>query len=187
MQIIEKTRIKQRFAVIPALRTEICNFCFGKLECAEEIDGSCQAAGDGEFSTERVLPKRDMERRLVIAHTSLPITTCHRDLIKVGRQGDETVSRRFPHSTRNLNTQCGFANDWVAHASRDRGTFLLHQFTTNRPYRKIVSAPRRNQHARRVRYPDGHSRIAFRSLLESNEIETIRTELSLSANQPART
>ena len=83
--MIENAGIEQRFAVVSALRGQVMDFCFVKMERAQEVDCRRKPARDREFSIERVLPKGDVERCLMIAHASFPITTRHRDLVEVCR------------------------------------------------------------------------------------------------------
>src|SRR5206468_7198025 len=90
-EVIQKARFKQRFAIVTALGREISDFCFCKMKAAQKIDDRRQAAGDGELAAERVFPKRDVERSVVVAHPSFPVAASHRDLVKIGRQRGEIV------------------------------------------------------------------------------------------------
>ena len=84
-QVIEKTRIEQRFAIIAALRAKIIDFRIGEVERAQEIDRCRQSASHGELPGKGVLPKRDMKHRLMVGHAGFEITARHRDLVKVSR------------------------------------------------------------------------------------------------------
>jgi hypothetical protein len=64
------------------------------MKRALEVNRRREPTRGGESATERVLPKGDVKRRLMIAHASLPITTGHRDFIKVGREGGEVLPWR---------------------------------------------------------------------------------------------
>src|SRR3954452_16608969 len=84
-QVIEKMRIEQRFAIVAALRRKVIHFGVRELELAQEIDGSRQSASHGELPGKRVCSKSDVKHRLMVGHSGLEITACHRDLVKIGR------------------------------------------------------------------------------------------------------
>ena len=84
-QVIEKTRIEQRFAIIAALRAKVIDFRIGEVERAQEIDRCRQSASHGELPGKGILPERDMKYRLMVGHAGFEITARHRDLVKVGR------------------------------------------------------------------------------------------------------
>src|SRR6266478_5497856 len=76
-QIFEKTGVKQRVAVVAALRGEILDLTFMKLEFPHKIDSHRESARDGEFPTKRIFAKYDVKCRLVIVHPGFPIATRH--------------------------------------------------------------------------------------------------------------
>ena len=83
--MIEKTGIEQRPAIVPVLRGKVMHFSFGEMKRAQKVDDRPEPTRDRESSAERVLTKCNVERRLVIFYTGLPIAARHRHLIKVGR------------------------------------------------------------------------------------------------------
>jgi hypothetical protein len=84
-QVIEETRIEQRFAIIAALRAKVIDFRVGEAERAQEIDHCCQPASHRELPGKRVFPKGDVKHCLMIHHPRFEITARHRDLVKVSR------------------------------------------------------------------------------------------------------
>src|SRR5262249_24055836 len=116
-QVIEKTRIEQRFAVVAALRGKVIDFCVGEVERAQEIDRCYQPATDGELTAKRVLQERDVKHRVVVGHAGPEITARHRDLVKVGRERGEAVPWQIHTLIGNLDVSRPFATETAALAS----------------------------------------------------------------------
>src|SRR5207249_75148 len=96
-QVIEKTRIEQRFTIIAALRGKVIDFGVGEVKRAKEIDRCRQAGSHGELPGKGILPKRDVKHRVMVGHSGFEITARHSDLVKVGGQGGEIVRWRLRH------------------------------------------------------------------------------------------
>src|SRR5438874_11721376 len=80
-QVIEKTRIEQRFTIIAALRAKVIDFGVGEMERAKEIDRCSQAASHSELPGKGILPERDVKHRVMVGHSGFKITARHSDLV----------------------------------------------------------------------------------------------------------
>ena len=90
-QVIEKSGTEQRPAIVPVLRGKVIYLSFGEMKRTQKVDCRREPARDRESTAKRVLPKSNVERCLVIAHTGFPIAARHRDLIKIRRECREVM------------------------------------------------------------------------------------------------
>ena len=90
-QVIEKTGTEQRPAIVPVLRGKVIYLSFGEMKRTQKVDCRREPACERESTAKRVLPKSNVERCLVIAHTGFPIAARHRDLIKIRRECREVM------------------------------------------------------------------------------------------------
>ncbi len=52
----------------------------------DESQTILESGEDGEFALEGVLPEEQVEDRVFLVHTRLPIAVTHRDLVEIGQQ-----------------------------------------------------------------------------------------------------